>query len=103
MLLRKIRATDLPELARRDRHIGTLADVRDVLLRSPGAGTRAVKMQLSAINSLARASGCAPDDLPADPAQLREHLAGISPAMAGLTKGSWSSVRSRILTALQYA
>jgi hypothetical protein len=52
---------------------------------------------------VARASACAPDDLPADPALLRQHLATISPAMAGLTNGSWSSVRSRILRALQRA
>jgi hypothetical protein len=59
------------------------------------------KLQISAINTVARASGCAPDDLPADPAMLRQHLATISPAMAGLTKGSWSSVRSRLLKGLQ--
>src|SRR4051812_22773396 len=78
----------------------TLADVRDILVKlvSPEA-----KLQISAINTVARASACAPDDLPADPARLRQHLTTISPAMAGVTKGSWSSVRSRIASALQRA
>ena len=78
----------------------TLADVRDILAKlvSPEA-----KLQISAINTVARASACAPDDLPADPARLRQHLTTISPAMAGLTKASWSSVRSRIASALQRA
>lgn len=78
----------------------TLADVRDVLAKlvSPEA-----KLQISAINTVARASACAPDDLPADPARLRKHLTTISPAMARLTKASWSSVRSRIASALQCA
>jgi integrase len=78
----------------------TLADVRDILAKlvSPEA-----KLQISAINTVARASACAPDDLPADPARLRKHLTTISPAMAGLTRASWSSVRSRIASALQRA
>lgn len=81
----------------------TLAEVRDRLLQINGQDIREAKLQISAINTVARASACAPDDLPADPALLREHLKSISPAMAGLTKGSWTSVRSRILTALQRA
>jgi hypothetical protein len=83
--------------------VRTLADVRDRLLQLAGGDSWEVKLQVSAINTVARASGCAPDDLPADPALLRQHLSTISPAMAGLTIGSWSSVRSRILKALQRA
>ena len=89
--------------SRRDRVARTLADVRDRLLELAGPEDRETKLQISAINTVARASGCAPDDLSADPARLREHLATISPAMAGVTRGSWSSVRSRILKALQRA
>ncbi|WP_428394424.1 hypothetical protein [Lichenicoccus sp.] len=74
-----------------------------MLLQAPDARSPDVKLLVSAINTLARASGCAPDDLPADPALLREHLARISPAMARLTKGSWASIRSRILKAMQRA
>jgi hypothetical protein len=83
--------------------VRTLADVRDRLLQLADGNSWEVKLQVSAINTVARASGCAPDDLPADPALLRQHLSTISPAMAGLTIGSWSSVRSRILKALQRA
>jgi integrase len=66
-------------------------------------GTNTTKLQVSAINTVARALGCAPHDLPADPAELRQQLATISPAMAGLTTASWSSVRSRLLKALRRA
>jgi hypothetical protein len=83
--------------------VKTLADVRDRLSEVADHASQQVRLQISAINTVARASGCAPDDLPADPARLRKHLAAISPAMAGLTRGSWCSVRSRILKALQRA
>ena len=72
-------------------------------MRRTDAGGHDTKLQISAINRVARASRCAPEDIPADPERLRQHLATISPAMAGLTKGSWCSVRSRILKALQRA
>jgi len=93
---------DALEPLSRGRTIITLRDVRDMLSELP-EGDRQAKLQISAINTVARASGCAPDDLPADPAHLRPHLASLSAAMAGLTRGSWSSVRSRILKALQRA
>lgn len=85
------------------RVVQTLADVRDALSKLPDHDSPETKLQISAINTVARASGCAPEDLPSDPARLREHLASISCAMAGLTRGSQSSVRSRILKALQRA
>jgi hypothetical protein len=78
----------------------TLGDVRDLLMGLPEMD-RPTKLQISAINTVAKASRCAPEDLPADPVRLREQLHLISPAIAGLSQGSWSSVRSRILKALQ--
>jgi hypothetical protein len=81
----------------------TLADVRDILSELDGKDTQEAKLQISAINTVSRALNCAPDDLPVDPARLRQILANISPAMAGLTKSSWTSVRSRVLRALQRA
>jgi integrase len=89
-----LRLQSLPRI----RGTTTLRDVHDLLAKLPD---RDAKLQISAINTVARASGCAPDDLPANPAQLRPHLASLSAAMAGLTRGSWSSVRSRLLKALQ--
>lgn len=83
--------------------VRTLADVRDTLAGLAGEAADRTNLQISAINTVARTLGCAPDDLPADPAFLRRRLASISPAMAGLTRGSWSSVRSRVLKALQRA
>ena len=52
----------------------TLADVRDVLARLVETDPKETKLQLSAINTIARASHCAPEDLSADPARLRQHL-----------------------------
>src|SRR5271166_2627616 len=98
--LKPRRTASLPEPAP---VVQTLADVRDLLAKLPDRDTQQIKLQISAINTVARASGCAPEDLPADPARLREHLNSLSPAMVGLTRGSWSSVRSRILKGLQRA
>jgi integrase len=81
----------------------TLANVRDILLAGQDADALDTRLQISAINTVARALRCAPEDIPADPAGLRQHLSNISPAMAGLTRQSWWSVRSRIRKALQRA
>lgn len=101
MLVEQITEPRVGQVSTRYQVPRTLAGVRDILLAGPDAASSEVKLQLSAINTVARASGCAPDDLSADPPRLREHLAAISPAMAGLTLSSWSSVRSRLLKALQ--
>lgn len=85
------------------RPIQTLGDVRDLLSNSSDSHPLGTKFQISAIRTLARASGCAPEDLPASPERLREHLNKMSPAMAGLSRASWASVRSRVLTALTRA
>ena len=103
MLKAQVADVEAIELPARPPPAKTLADVREVLSRAGNADSAETKLLISAINTVARASGCAPDDLPADPARLREHLASISPAIAGLTNGSWSSVRSRVLKALQLA
>lgn len=81
----------------------TLGNVRDILLAREDSGSKEIKLQLSAINTVVRALRCAPEDIPADPARLRQVLNTISPAMTGLTRGSWSSVRSRVRKALQRA
>lgn len=78
-----------------------LADVRDVLLALVATDVIEIKLELSAINTVARALHCAPEDLPANPARLREQLKLVSPAMAGLAKASWATVRSRVQKALQ--
>lgn len=100
MLLRLKKLTE-KSVTQKVAAVNTLGDVRDLLSKLPGSEAQETKLQISAINTVARASGCAPEDLPADPARLREHLNAMSPAMAGLTRGSWSSVRSRILKALK--
>jgi integrase len=99
MLITAVNET-LTELPDRLPTARTLGDVRDLLMAFGETDTPA-KLQISAIKTVARASRCAPEDLPADPARLRQHLQSISSGMAGLTPGSWECVRSRILKALQ--
>ena len=53
------------------RAAATLADVRDRLTEIDGKDTQEAKLQISAINTVARALNCAPDDLPVDPSLLR--------------------------------
>src|SRR5664280_1284209 len=95
--------TERAEPRTRSPTVRTLANVRDFLLAGDDGETRETKLLISAINTVARALRFAPEDIPADPAGLRQHLSSISPAMAGLTRKSWWSVRSRIRKALQLA
>lgn len=76
-ILRKVRAVEAGTTSRQE-PARTMADVRDRLLSGPDAQRPRVKLELSAISTLARVSGCAPDDISADPAKLRHHLSGIS-------------------------
>ena len=82
--------------------VRTLADVRAVLnqMVDPPPDT---PLMLSAINSVARVLGCAPDDVAADPANLRLSIEKTSAAMAGMTRSSWVSTKSRVLKALRIA
>ena len=68
--------------------VRTLADVRAVLNQMADP-PRDTSLMLSAINSVARTLGCAPDDIAADPANLRLAIEKISAAMAGMTRSSW--------------
>jgi hypothetical protein len=63
----------------------------------------AVPLVGTAVNSVARTLGCAPDDIAADPASLRLAIEKISAAMAGMTRSSWVSTKSRVLKALRTA
>ena len=95
-------AAELAIIAPTPPPVRTLADVRDTLTRMPDPPT-GTSLMVSAINTIARTLGCAPDDLPANPAELRLAMEKVSPAMAGLTNGSWASTRSRLLKALRIA
>jgi len=90
------------ELAQSEAAPITLGDVQSTL-RAKLNSTNKLKFTgvISSINTMAKVIGCAAHDLPANPAKLKERLATTSPAMAGLTEGSWSSMRSRVLSGLR--
>lgn len=80
------------------RNLGEVRARLDAMSKADGKDRT---LYISAINSVAKAFGGSPADLPSDPAELRRKLTTMSAAMAGMTKGSWSSVRSRLLAALR--
>ena len=86
---------------RRRAGMHTLGQVRDALASGEDANSQRIRLLTSAINTVAKASRCSPEDIPAHPGELRVYLRELSPAMVGLSKSSWSSVRSRVLRALR--
>ncbi len=56
---------------------------------------------ISALRSLARLLGLDPAAIPADPRDLRNRLAALSPAAGGISHGRWNNVRSLALAALR--
>ncbi len=58
---------------------------------------------VSALSSLAKALGRPPEAIPADPAQLRDAIAPLTPAMVGLKPGRWRNVQSLTAAALAHA
>jgi integrase len=58
--------------------------------------------QVSAIRTVARLLGAAPDDIDADPRRLRLRLEAIAPEAIGLSKGRWANLRSLMGKALEH-
>lgn len=57
----------------------------------------------SALRTVGRALGRRLEEIPASPRQLRERLALLTPAMAGVSQGRWNNVLSLTRTALKLA
>jgi hypothetical protein len=78
----------------------TLAEVLLRLGQLPMSPRRRADMQ-SGVRTVCRALGRAPSDMPTDPTQLRELMAGASPASVGLMPDRWNRARSLTLGALR--
>jgi hypothetical protein len=59
--------------------------------------------QISAVRTVARLLGAAPEDIQADPAKLRRRLETIAWKAEGLSRGRWNNVRSLFGKALALA
>lgn len=79
----------------------SLADLRQRILASD-LPERRRKAIASSLNTIARALGRPLEILPAEPVQLRPWLAGLTPAMARLTPGSWRNALSDLSIALAH-
>jgi len=56
----------------------------------------------SALNTIARALGRPLDAIPTAPARLRPLLAGVTPAMANVSTGSWRNALSLLSAAVDH-
>jgi hypothetical protein len=81
--------------------VTTLADVSAAIVAKDGLKPQHVRDMVSAINTFARACNTAPDRIVADVRGLRARFAKLSAAMAGVSEGRWSNVRSLVLAALR--
>ena len=54
----------------------------------------------SAVNRIGAMAGVAPQSVSAEPATLRQLLAGIRPALHGMIEKTWSNIRSNFVAAL---
>lgn len=78
----------------------TLADLRTYVLQDEALPERRRALMASAINTIGRALRRPIETIPATPVRLRPLLDPVTPAMARLTAGSWSNVRSMLAASL---
>ncbi len=85
----------------------TLADVIAYIgaIERPTSCTQRSKNReiISALRTVSRLIGMDPSRIPADPRFLRDHLAFVSRASQGLTRGRWANIRSLALAGLAAA
>jgi hypothetical protein len=77
-----------------------LADLRAFVLQDAALPERRRALLASAINTVGRALRRPLETIPATAVGLRPLLDPVSPAMAGLTAGSWANARSLLAAAL---
>ena len=88
---------DPQPLASGDRSLGEL---RAMILADTTLKEARRSAMASALNTVARALGLPLDAIPAAPARLRPLLAGLTPAMAKLSTGSWRNALSLLGSAV---
>jgi len=81
----------------------TLADILSRLEADEGPDRRRAGEMRSAIKTVCRVLGADPGLMPAEPCQLRPRLAKLTPAIAGVSPGRWSNIKSLTLEALKRA
>src|SRR5215469_2710593 len=81
----------------------TLAGVLQHLEADHSVDQRLRREMCSGIRTVCRALGSDPSLVAAEPRQLRPRLAKLTPAIAGLSPGRWSNIRSLTLKALKIA
>jgi len=79
----------------------TLADVLRRLEADAGLEAQRRREMESAVRTVSRALGADPSLIPAEPRHLRPKLAKLTPAMAGVSPGRWSNVKSLLLKSLK--
>ncbi|MGC2081465.1 MAG: hypothetical protein WA728_36705, partial [Xanthobacteraceae bacterium] len=81
----------------------TLADVLRRLEADESLDVQRRGEMQSAVRSVGRALSADPSLIPAEPRYLRPKLAKLTPAMAGVSSGRWSNMKSLLLKALKRA
>jgi hypothetical protein len=79
----------------------TLADVLRRLEADEDLDARRRGEMQSAVRTISRALGADPSLIPAEPRYLRPKLAKLTPAMAGVSPGRLSNVKSLLLKSLK--
>jgi integrase len=80
----------------------TLADLIPLIEQANLSPTQR-RDQISAVRTVARVLGAAPEDIDVDVARLRRRLETVAPAASALSRGGWNNVRSRFGKALALA
>ena len=79
----------------------TLAELLDEIVSDQTLTSRQRQESCSALRSVGRALGRRLEEIPASPRQLRERLAILTPAMAGVSLGRWNNIVSLTRGALK--
>ena len=73
----------------------TLADLIPLIEQANLSPTQK-RDRISAVRTVARVLGAAPEDVDVDITRLRRRLEAVAPAAADLSRGGWNNVRSRV-------
>ena len=79
----------------------SLAHLLDEIVSDQTLTSRQRQESCSALRSVGRALGRRLEEIPASPRQLRERLAILTPAMAGVSLGRWNNIVSLTRGALK--
>lgn len=80
----------------------SLAELRAIVLADPALPEARRRAMACGLNTVARAVGRPLDAIPAAPARLRPLLAGLTPAMAKVSTGSWRNALSLVGAAVDH-